>query len=80
MSALQNDSDILSPDGRLIDDVLLCYSSFHKLHYSHTKREGNKVAHYIMRYALNISDFVVWMEDVPPPVSVVVKADAANLF
>ena len=29
------------------------------LHYSHVKREGNKVAHNLTRHALCISDFVV---------------------
>ena len=50
------------------------------LSLEHSKREGNKVAHCIARYASNISDFVVWMEDVPALVFVVVQADAANLF
>ena len=50
------------------------------LSLEHSKRKGNKVAHCIARYASNISDFVVWMEDVPPLVFVVVQFDAANLF
>ena len=39
---------------------------FSKLHYSHVKREGNMVAHVLAHFALNVSDYSVWMEDVPP--------------
>ena len=39
---------------------------FSKLHYSHVKREGNMVAHVLARFVLNVSDYSVWMEDVPP--------------
>ena len=39
---------------------------FSKLHYSHVKREGNMVAHVLARFPLNVSDYSVWMEDVPP--------------
>ena len=39
---------------------------FSKLHYSHVKREGNIVVHVLARFALNVSDYSVWFEDVPP--------------
>ena len=53
--------------------------SFQKLLYSHTKREGNSVAHSLARYANNIPDFLVWMEDVPPCIQSFVQADLASL-
>lgn len=31
------------------------------------KREGNSVAHNLAKYASNIQDFSIWMEDTPPP-------------
>ena len=39
------------------------------------KREGNKVAHKLARHALYISDFSVWLEDVPPLLLSVVLDD-----
>ena len=39
---------------------------FSKLHYSHVKREGNMVAHILACFALNVSDYSVWLEVVPP--------------
>lgn len=60
MSSLQHKCGMLSSDGLLIGDVgRYCSSSFHQLHYSHTKRGGNKVVHCLVRYALSIYDFVV---------------------
>ncbi|XP_075659199.1 uncharacterized protein LOC142629096 [Castanea sativa] len=78
MSSLQNESEIMSPDGQLIEDFRRCSSSFHQLRYSHTKREGNKVVHCLARYALNISEFVVWVEYIPPLISFVLQANLAN--
>ena len=48
-------------------DIKFHASSFIQLRYSHVKREGNKVAHKLARHAICISDFSVWMEDIPPP-------------
>ena len=48
------------------------------LHYSHVKKEGNKVAHNLARHALCISDFVVWMEEVLPLLLPIVLADIAG--
>ena len=78
MSSLQHECEIMSPDGLLIEDFRHCSSSFHQLHYSHTKRKGNKLVHCFARYALNISNFFVWVEHIPPPVSFVLQADLTN--
>ena len=76
--ALRNNSTFLSPDGLLMEDIKFHASSFIQLRYSHIKREGNKVAHKLARHALCISDFSVWMEDVPPPLLPVVLEDIAG--
>ena len=77
-TALRNNSTFLSPDGLLMEDIKFHASSFIQLRYSHIKREGNKVAHKLARHALCISDFSVWMEDVPPPLLPVVLEDIAG--
>ena len=57
-------------------------NSFFKLQYSHTRREWrecNSFAHNLVKYAIDISDFIIWMEDVPPHVSTVLQADLVKL-
>ena len=39
---------------------------FSKLHYSYVKRECNRVAHVLAHFVLNVSNYSVWLEDVPP--------------
>ena len=75
VSALLKNSTYLSTDGLLLDDIRFYASFFNQLLYSHVKREGNKVAHKLAKHALCISDFLVWMEDVPPPIRSVVQDD-----
>ena len=41
---------------------------FFELSYSHVMREGNKVAHYLIKLVVNYPDNVIWMKDVPPSV------------
>ena len=51
----------------LIQDAIAFSSLYSKLLYSHCRREGNKLAHSLARYSINVSDYVVWMEEVPNP-------------
>ena len=78
ITVLQQGREILIPDGLLIEDICHSFMLFTQLHYSHTKREGNKVAYSLARYALYVSNTVVWTEDVPPQVVSVLQADLAN--
>ena len=80
MIALVNDSTFLSFDGLLIDDVSFSVKFSTQLHYSHVKREGNKVTHNLAQHALCISDFVVGIKDVPPTFLSVVLVDNAVFF
>ena len=75
VSALIKNSTYLSTDGLLLDDIRFYASFFNQLLYSHVKREGNKVAHKLAKHALCISNFLVWMEDVPPPIRSFVQDD-----
>ena len=80
MIALVNDGTFLSFDGVLIDDVRFSAKFFTQLRYSHVKRKGNKFTHNLAQHALCISDFVVGMEDVPPPFLSVVLADIVGFL
>ena len=64
----------------LILDTLGFSSSFRKLVYSHTKRDGNKLAHSLSRHSINVNDYVVWMKDVLPIFFSTVQADIANSY
>ena len=80
MKALSSDHSSLAPFGLLIDDIKFSAKNFDQLLYSHVKGECNSVAHCLARHAFNISDFLVWMEDVSPQFSVVIQADLADSF
>ena len=36
---------------------------FHTFAFSHTKRQGNVLAHVLAQHAVNVEDFVVWLEE-----------------
>ena len=56
----------LASYGLLVEDVKIHSQCFDQLLYSHIKRESNSVTHSLVRYTINILDFLLWMEDVPP--------------
>ena len=47
--------------------------------YSHVKRNGNSVAHYLAKHTLSILDLQVWMEDVPSHIVSFLHLDATHL-
>ena len=65
--------------GLLLQDSLDLSSGFSKLSYSHTKREGNIVANNLAQLAVNFSNCVIWMEDVPTDVKTSYLADLAGI-
>ena len=48
---------------------------FSRLHYSHVKRECNKVAYCLARHVINVLDLAIWMEDIPPQFVFVLQVD-----
>ena len=79
IKALREGEQPLSPTGPLLEHVRMYSQRFETVLYSHSKREGNSVAHSLARYANSISDFLVWMEDVPPHIQSLVQGDLACL-
>lgn len=47
----------LMPSSLLLEDVKTCSQFFVQLHYSHTRRESNKIAHNLARNAINVPDY-----------------------
>ena len=74
--ALNSKNTVLAPFGSLVQDSLTLSTGFSKLSYSHTKKEGNTVAHNLTKLAVNLTNCVIWMEDVP---SDVLSSYLANL-
>ena len=66
MKALKGRDQFLSTVGLLMDDIHYDANLFYQLRSSHVRREGNIVAHSLVRYALKITDSIAWMEDIPP--------------
>ena len=80
VTVLQKGIEILTHDGLLVEDIRFSLRHFTKSHYSQIKREGNMVAHSLARYALHVSDVVVWMEGIPSNVVSVLQADLAHFY
>ena len=78
IKALSNDQRSLSSFGPLIDDAKFSSVNFDQLRYSHVKRECNFAAHSLAKFASNILDFQVWMEDVLPQLSSLIQVDLAE--
>ena len=49
----------------LINDMSLFFGLYSELSYSHVRRDGNKIAHNLVRLALTSQSCSAWMEDVP---------------
>ena len=54
-------------------------NNFVRLLYSHIKRNGNSVAHSLVKHVLHILDFQVWMEDVPSHIVSILQLDIVEL-
>ncbi|XP_023875782.1 uncharacterized protein LOC111988222 [Quercus suber] len=79
MTTLNSKNPRLAPFGLLIQDSLNVSTSFSKLPYSHTKREGNTITYNLAQLAVNFSNCVIWMENVPSDVLSYYHADLADI-
>ena len=70
----------LAAYGLLVSDACTLARNFSEVSYSHTKREGNKVAHSLAKLAANLTNCVIWMEEIPPSINHFVQADLAPPF
>ena len=56
IQALKSEGHSLAPTGLLIEDVKMLASNYVRLSYSHIKRNSNRVAYSLVKYALRIPD------------------------
>ena len=80
IKGLKEDDSSLATFGLLVEDAKVLSQQFDELLYSYTKRESNTVAHSLARYTINIPYFLMWMEDVPPQLHSILKANLLGLF
>jgi len=50
---------------------------FRNINGSHACREGNYVAHNLIKHAIHVIGLLVWMEDVPLHISILIQTDFA---
>ena len=79
IQALKSEVHSLSPTDLLIEDVKMFANNYVRLLYSHIKRNGNKVAHSLLKNALRILDFQVWMKDVQSHFVSILQLDVVDL-
>ena len=75
IKAMRSEEESLSTYGHLIAAVRQIMDGFSSLSFTHTRREGNNLAHKLARHARSVSGYLVWMEDVPPQLQNVLQAD-----
>ena len=66
IQALIQTESTLSSIGPSIDDSKALAADFDQLQYSHVRGECNRIAHSLTRYVIDMTYFIVWMEDVLP--------------
>ena len=67
--ALQNSDWHQSSIGEIVKDIVSIAGSSRTFSFSHTRRQGNNVAHALAKRAIVSFPLLVWIEHVPPDVS-----------
>lgn len=49
----------------IVTGILKHVQGFSTFDFSHTKRQGNVLAHVMAQHATNVEDYVVWLEECP---------------
>jgi len=80
MNALEDDELSWAFFALLIQDAKVFSRSFTQLLYSHIRREGNNLVHSLARHSINVSNYTVWMEDVPLFFHYILYTDIASSF
>ena len=89
-AVLEGDSNIVYKDlssskpsvalhGHIIHDVKQLASYFSCIHFTHTRRQGNSVAHALARRTISSPNLNIQIENVPLDIFDVVQADLASL-
>ena len=50
---------------------------FRNINCPHACREGNYIAHNLIKHAIHVIGLLAWIKDVPPHISIVIQTDFA---
>ncbi|XP_050249318.1 uncharacterized protein LOC126696677 [Quercus robur] len=64
--------------GNLFEEAKWLASQFGDVSFNHVRRQGNGAAHNCARHARHVSEYTVWMEDIPPHLFTVIQAELAS--
>ena len=64
--------------GQIINDILSIVGSLRTFSFSHTRRQGNYVAHVLAKRAIVSFRLLVWMEHVPSDIEQLVILDSTT--
>ncbi|KAL0009592.1 hypothetical protein SO802_011094 [Lithocarpus litseifolius] len=64
--------------GHLIDEAKELAKELTNIEFSHVLRQGNSALHNIARHPRHVSEYSVWMKDVPSHLFSVIQADSAH--
>ena len=77
IDAMRSGLPSLANYGHLLEEVKILVGGFAAVEFSFVPRQCNTLAHKIARHARHVSEYTVWMEDVPPHLSNVILATMA---
>ena len=63
----------------MVDEAKELAKDFTYIEFSHVLRQKNSTAHNIARHARHVSEYSVWMEDVPPHLFSIIQADSVSV-
>ena len=63
--AMKCDSYSVASFGHILADIKSLAAQFRHMVFTHTRRQGNKVAHNLARAACNFYPFCTWIEEIP---------------
>ena len=67
MNAIRSRKADLSRLGHIFEDIQVLISGQNWVEVEWVNRKANSFAHNLARYAKNVSDDIIWLEDSPPP-------------
>ena len=78
IEAMRSGLPSLADYGHLLEEVKMLAEGFAAIEFSFVPRQCNTLAHKIARQWRHVSEYTVWMEDVPPHLSTVIHAVLAS--